>query len=338
MPRFTLVFCWSYLLLVSALLASTFLLGDRWWFATFVLFGPRWVSAVPLILLFPSAVVWNWRALLPLGLVFIVVCGPLMGLCLKGEQPRGGGMETLRVLSCNINAGMFDASALVAAVLGNGVDVVALQECPRELWLELPPGWQMLREGNLALLSRHRISPGQSLQALHPPHRWPRTTLLSCVIHTPLGVVNFCTVHLPSPRYGLLTVLDRKTVLSPARLPMLRAETSYRRRCSEDVRRVVASLPQPVIVAGDFNMPVESTIYRRDWGELHNAFSSSGSGYGWTERVSVRGIPIKVRIDHILTDGGFTARSCATGRDVGSDHLPLMADITRVPEGRKAMP
>ena len=52
----------------------------------------------------------------------------------------------------------------------------------------------------------------------------------------------------------------------------------------------------PFLVVGDFNAPVESVIYRRYWGDLRNAFSYAGFGFGSTR---LNGW-IRVRIDHIL--------------------------------------
>ena len=112
-----------------------------------------------------------------------------------------------------------------------------------------------------------------------------------------------------------------------AKTGLLIKETENRQRVSQEVQRVIASQSLPLIIAGDFNMPVESTIYRRLWSVYANAFSKTGNGYGWSERASVRGIPIAVRIDHVLTGKGLTPLLCEVGPDIGSDHLPLIADI-----------
>jgi hypothetical protein len=48
--------------------------GDRWWTASMLLFGPRWLLSLPLFLLVPAAAVFNRRLLLPL-----VTCIP--GYC-----------------------------------------------------------------------------------------------------------------------------------------------------------------------------------------------------------------------------------------------------------------
>jgi endonuclease/exonuclease/phosphatase (EEP) superfamily protein YafD len=115
-----------------------------------------------------------------------------------------------------------------------------------------------------------------------------------------------------------------------SRRGLLESEMAQRSQASQDVQRWVSSLSLPVIVAGDFNMPVESSIYRRDWRGFSNAFSKVGIGYGWTERSTVKGIEVGVRVDHVLTGAGLVPCACEAGPDVGSDHLPLLAAICRV--------
>ena len=95
-----------------------------------------------------------------------------------------------------------------------------------------------------------------------------------------------------------------------AKTDLLIKETENRKRVSQEVQRVIATQALPLIIAGDFNMPVESTIYRRLWGAYVNAFSITGYGYGWSEKAPVRGIPIAVRIDHVLTGKGQTQFLC----------------------------
>lgn len=143
----------------------------------------------------------------------------------------------------------------------------------------------------------------------------------------PAGDVDFCCVHLPSPRYGLAQVLDRRTLLSPSRSGLIDEEEDERRRQSEEAAEVVAAISAPVILAGDFNLPTDSTIYRRSWSQYRNAFSMSGFGFGQTMRPEVRGWQFGIRIDHILTGPDWRPRRCWVGPDVGSDHLPLIADL-----------
>jgi len=72
-------------------------------------------------------------------------------------------------------------------------------------------------------------------------------------------------------------------------------------------------------------LPVESTIYRANWGSCRNAFSSVGHGFGWT-----RVLPhFSLRIDHVLSCGGWRPLHAMVGPDLGSDHLPLIVDLAR---------
>lgn len=326
---------WGYLLSAVAGWLILFMGGDRWWPATMVLFGPRWPALVPLVVLVPLSL-WRCRPmLLPLILGGMVVAGPFMGACLPWcHGGRESARAALRVLTCNLQAGDFNRQRLAELVRDSRTDIVALQECPRELGLNLPPGWSLVQEGGLAVASRFPLRRVGSFQTLHPPHTWPRTSMLQCLVLIPGRALKFCTVHLPSPRYGLQTVLDRHTVLSPARKGLLISETANRLQAARDVARLIASLSPPVVVAGDFNMPVESTIYREYWQGLANAFSQTGCGYGWTVGSTVGGIPVGVRVDHILSSKELAPLASETGPDIDSDHLPLLADISLPPVSR----
>lgn len=318
---------WGYLVFVVALWLIMFLGGDRWWHATLILFGPRWFAALPLVVLIPLVVCKNARLLFPLLIAAAVVFGPFMGLCLPGFNARPMSGSVLRVLTCNIQGSSYNTQKLSSLIRDSRADIVALQECPRNPGIEVPVGWQSVSEGGLMILSRYPLKPGIIKQSFHPPHKWPRTSLLHSVVKAPSGDLNFCTVHLPSPRFGLQAVLDRRTFLSPSRRGLLRSESSHRLSTADEVSRALAALTGPVLVAGDFNMPVDSNIYRDTWGNYTNAFSAAGSGYGWTVWGGPRRFDFGARIDHVLVGAGFDVLLCETGPDIGSDHVPLIADI-----------
>jgi endonuclease/exonuclease/phosphatase family metal-dependent hydrolase len=250
-----------------------------------------------------------------------------MGICLSATKDKGMPGPVFRVLTCNIQTGEYNAAALSTLIRECGADIVALQECTPELRIDLPKGWQTVQDGELAILSRYPLQKSVVQQVIHPPHQWPRTTLLQCIVTLPQGKLAFNTLHLPSPRYGLQTVLDRTTIFSLSRKKLLIEETAHRRRVSQGMQQAVSLSSLPVIVAGDFNMPADSTIYREVWGRYLNAFSEKGTGYGRTAFESIRGIKVSARVDHILAGNGLGIRTCETGPDVGSDHIPLIADI-----------
>jgi endonuclease/exonuclease/phosphatase (EEP) superfamily protein YafD len=80
------------------------------------------------------------------------------------------------------------------------------------------------------------------------------------------------------------------------------------------------------VIAGDFNMPTDSDIYQLYWSSYTNAFSAAGLGFGYTKFTRWHGI----RIDHILAGPGWRCRRSWVGPDVGSDHRPVLAELTWV--------
>ena len=74
---------------------------------------------------------------------------------------------------------------------------------------------------------------------------------------------------------------------------------------------------------GDFNLPVESAIYRRSWGSFHNALSETGLGLVPTKHTRWHG----VRIDHVLAGPGWQAIRAWVGPGLGGDHRPVIADL-----------
>ena len=306
--------------------------GDYWWPATLLLFAPRWLWLLPLFVLIPFAMWKNRHMLLPLAAAMLIIIGPLMGFTFSvSKDTLPSSVKTLRIVTCNLQNGKFDHNAMDAFIREIQPEIVALQELPSNVIIKSLVGWQHMFEGDLHIFSRYPIVPGDYKKAFVPMHKWPRTCFLYSTVKTPSGDLTFCTVHLPSPRYGLQTVLDKSTLISLKRKKLLIDETEYRRQKSQEISAIVEHLPSPKVIAGDFNMPVESTIYRKYWSGYQNAFSELGTGYGWTERASVRGIPVRFRIDHILVDKELKPMFCRTGPGVGSDHLPVIADIVFQP-------
>ncbi len=154
---------WFYvsLLLVAWLLLATG--GDRWWFSTLILFGPRWLCVLPLVLLVPMAAIWRRGLLWPLALAAILAVGPIMGLCLPWARlgvPKG---PALRVLTCNLKGHCHDNPALNELIRTAAPDIVALQGCWSDVRVAWPAGWQVCQEGETLIASRYRLSPLQGL-------------------------------------------------------------------------------------------------------------------------------------------------------------------------------
>jgi endonuclease/exonuclease/phosphatase (EEP) superfamily protein YafD len=74
---------------------------------------------------------------------------------------------------------------------------------------------------------------------------------------------------------------------------------------------------------GDFNLPVESAIYRANWAGFTNAFSQQGLGFGYTKHTRWHGI----RIDHVLARSGWDIERAWVGPSAGGDHLPVIVEL-----------
>jgi hypothetical protein len=71
--------------------------GDRWWPATLLLFGPRWLCGLPLLALVPLAVWVRRRMILPLLAAAVLLVGPIMGLCIPWGRLCASSEPTIRL-------------------------------------------------------------------------------------------------------------------------------------------------------------------------------------------------------------------------------------------------
>ena len=326
--------CWLYLAGVLVVWLLIRQAGDRWWLATVMLFGPRWVWLFPLFVLVPIGLIrrQRCRTLVPLGLAAaVVVFGPMRFSIPWPAWSSPASAATVRVLSCNVKGNSGGHAALYSLIVKIQPDVVLLQECPdwdtKALERLFPGDWSVERAGNLLVATRFRIVESQEHRRSQPPSGGRTVNGLFCRIESPQGRLGVCSVHLRTPREGLYTVLDRRTGLSPGRSGAVKDEIELRRIESQDLSAWIRGMDDPTVVAGDFNMPVESAIYRAYWSDWGNAFDQAGWGFGTTKITRVRGIRYGLRIDHILLDPSFRARRAIVTHPIGSDHLPVMAEF-----------
>lgn len=326
------VTAWGVWLQVLVMLAVALVLhfgGDRWWFATLMLFGPRWIYGLPLVLLVPLAGIVRRRLLWPLGFSLVVLVGPVMGYCVPWSTFVGSDEPVIRVVTWNVRNNCVNNETLAALIDGIEPDIVALQECQTDLQLDWPAGWHVRRQGRLVTGSLYPISSTDFSQRRWPANTWPFENALRCVIQTPSRRIEFVNVHLRTPRQGLEEVLNRRTFIDPSKRTSVTNEIEYRRLECEDLVGWIAESSDPVIIAGDFNMPADSSIYRQFWSKYANAFSVAGRGFGYTKSTAILGWRYGSRIDHILTGPDWRPCACWLGPDLGSDHLPLIADLGR---------
>jgi endonuclease/exonuclease/phosphatase (EEP) superfamily protein YafD len=314
---------WIVVLKAAGLALTYRLAGDTTWWGTALLYAGRWPWLALPLLLVPFALLWRRSMLLPIGIALLLVLGPVMGgaLSLRSLVTQPIATPLLRVLTFNVEGGRLVAFSIDALLREVQADLVGFQECGATFRQELLKlrEWAVVDTSgaSLCFLSRY---PLDTAVVVMPAKAFRdaggAASAARYVVRTPGGSVAVFNVHLETPRHGVEFLFS-----DPERAPAeIEGNTLLRQTESRVVRRWADSTSGPRIVMGDFNLPAESAIFREFWGDLEDAWSGGGNGFGFTKDNGW----IRVRIDHILASEDLTVVEAKVLRDVGSDHLPLL--------------
>jgi endonuclease/exonuclease/phosphatase (EEP) superfamily protein YafD len=323
----TIAGVWSYVALVVVLFLLLWLAADRWWLATLALFGPLTLILFPLLLLFPAAFFQQRILLLPLAVAALLLVFGVLDFRLHWNPAFRKSDKSLRVLTLNVGPPDLDAATCRMLIEKYQPDVIVLQEKDSADAFKGLQGWNTLQREHLAVVSHFPLREVGFTQRDNPPAHWTQVNALAADMETPQGTIRVCTVHLRTPRNGISEVLSRRTIIAPWRSAALEAEIDIRDQECRNVSGWLRSMPSTDFIAGDFNMPVGSHIYRRYWSIYDNAFSLAGFGFGLSKVSRVAGIRFGSRIDHILFSDRWQVINCRVGADMGSDHRPVIADL-----------
>jgi vancomycin resistance protein VanJ len=311
----------GYAAIVTCFWLAVDLLADRVLPATLAAFGPRWLAALPLLPLALIVVAMSGRERRRLlGLLALTGLVLIFGFMdFRVGLERAAGTSVLRIMTHNLGEGRVTATALDRLMRAERVDIAALQECPFYDYDMARLGWRFYYGGDLCLASRY---PFTVLDVRDPDTAWQSGDQQAnrYEIETPIGHFQLLNVHLGTIRGGLETLL----VEGWRGLPQFAVNREAAALASRAARERARRGSEPIVVTGDFNLPVESAIYRNNWGDLRNAFSSCGRGFGYTKFTRLFGI----RIDHVLMSEQWR---CADARVLstryGGDHAPLVVDL-----------
>lgn len=318
--RFVAAAVLVYAASIFALWLWMYLEGDRSWLATMFLFGPRFLCALPLPVLALAALVWQRRLLWIVAVTTVMILGPILGF--HAHFP-GTGPGELRVLTCNVAQRAYSDVELADLIDRERPDIVALQEVvvppPEIVW---PRGWHVVHRDELLVASRYPVAMED---AMFRPSVPGKLVVIRYKISAPGRDVQLFNLHLMTPRWGFEAVLDREKGLDLSEVPRVDAMLWLRAAEQEEVSQWINTFEDPKIIVGDFNTPVESTIFRRCWSGYKNSFSAAGFGLGFTKITAKRGWSYGARIDHVLYTAPWRCLRAAVGPDIGSDHRPLIA-------------
>jgi endonuclease/exonuclease/phosphatase family metal-dependent hydrolase len=263
------------------------------------------------------------RAALPGLAGAAIVAFGLLGFRLGLGRWVAGAGPTVRVLESNAGGGA-SVAELIRQIRDSRADIVVVAECGGALFdaLKAIPGFDARSNGYLCLGTRFTIRTWENRDPTKIWQEGGSGAIVRAILDGPTGPLRLGLVHLETPRNALSEFLDLSEI--PKLGALTRDNLRQRQEESQDARAWVAPDDSlPTIVAGDFNLPVESAIYRENWGNLRNAFSRAGLGTGYTKHTRLWG----VRIDHILTSGDIGSRRCVVGDDIHGDHRPVIADL-----------
>jgi endonuclease/exonuclease/phosphatase (EEP) superfamily protein YafD len=330
---------WFYAALVAVAWLALRFVGEGWWLTTLALYMPR------VVLLAPAAALALLHALGgPRRLVLLqagtagMVLFPVMGLKLAGPNAATPGAPQLRVLSFNVDSGRNSVPDIVAEILGARADVVLLQESAKRVDDAVAAaltGFATRTSGQFFFASRYPIAdvyepPKVKFRGVQRSPRFVRAT-----IETPLGRLDVYNVHLISPRDPLEDVRGEGFIVGLRSGAVFRVDrrviagnAELRRSQAELVASFAAASPNPVIIAGDTNLPDPSRILAETLGRWQDGFAAAGRGFGYTFPVGRRFA--WMRIDRILAGPELRFLGFEVGAGRGSDHHCVWAEVERL--------
>ena len=326
-PSFLLILATLlYVLPLLVVLGGNMAGPEDWWLTAFNLYLPQWLWLTPLALLLPWYVLRArlWICI-PLALCALVLF-PVMGLSIHpgGSVPALGNSIHLRVMTYNIKWAKTDVQAIIHDIETNKPDLLLMQDAgagtlDRELGTYLK-GW------NVAAIDQYIIASHLPLTV--PDIRWisypdQSHRVMRAILNVNGADVAVYSCHLESPRFGLSGMRHPR-----AGLAQWEANVALRVRESKRLSEYVRAEALPVLLGGDLNAPVQSVVCKNLFeAGMEDAFSTAGSGFGYTYGTTTKVGRPYVRIDHVMTGPNWQTRACWVGNAIGSDHCPVFADV-----------
>lgn len=225
--------------------------------------------------------------------------------------------RSLRITTFNTLGGTADPERLMAFLVEEQPDILVLQEYSARL------------DDRLALDAMFAYRSDSDQAGVPSVVLFSRIPIVDVTIVPPLGSVRgqgvtrvvldqngteiiAYAVHATTPRRGERDWQERNAILGSL---------------AESI--IADPEGQPVIVAGDFNTPPWSPYYRRLTNDAR-LVDTSGAFLPPATRIVERGwLPdlFGAPVDHILVSEGAGWQPNRVGPDLGSDHLPVTADL-----------
>ncbi len=304
----------------------------RAWWAELARYVPYPAYLLPAVgaLALSLCLSWRWRivALAVLGLVLV----PIMGLQVNGGE---AGTGRVRLMTYNIKAyRAAERAGGIAAIAWelalHDADIIVMQDAGYLVHL-----LETRSKEALGMLGERQFeTSGQYIIASRFPMRkctqgdlsflGERHHYFRCIVNAKGVEIDLFTAHLLSPREGLNATRHERL----QGVDEWQENVAARMMQSRSLASAVAANGRPVILAGDLNAPEHSPVLRQLLATgLRDAFSTAGTGYGYTHGHSLRPHISFNRIDHILVSPNIGVADSFIGGKEASEHRPVIADL-----------
>ncbi|MEG4204305.1 endonuclease/exonuclease/phosphatase family protein [Microcoleus sp. Pol7_A1] len=216
--------------------------------------------------------------------------------------------QNLRILHSNVLTNNRRYSEVISLVKAEQPDIA--------VFVEVNPSWAK----ELAVLSE--IFPYSC--------RYQESERFGSAIYSKLPLNNPSVKAFSKQRKSLLADVQFQgkiisLILAHPTVPIKQHSFIDRNQQLTGIGEYAAQVKNPLIVVGDFNTTMWSPFYKNmvKTGNLRNARSGFGILPTWPTFMPLAYIPI----DHFLVSQEIGVLKIRTGRNVGSDHLPLITDL-----------
>jgi endonuclease/exonuclease/phosphatase (EEP) superfamily protein YafD len=338
----------SFIRCLSALVAGLYALAmviyfvlrftvgdDFWWLSLLNSFAC--LLFLPLILLFPLAILLKQRAALFQLLPFVVLGSVWLGLQYLPKTHTAVSGRMLKIVTFNVWGDNPRLDEVQAWLRETNADVVMLQEIPERYAegglsvLEDVYPYQFVQDTDVrswgnAVLSRLPFIQTENFDLEGdgtPSHQ-------RIVINAGDQTMALYNIHL------LMPICDRPHFYLPIDNPVLHVALHYDDGSrNQQLGRLLTTIETekfPFVVAGDFNTSSQSVIYNTLADQMQDSFGEAGVGLGGSWPVAVNGelpefLPALFRVDYIWHSDHFQAVEANIGPKLGSDHLPVTATL-----------
>ena len=286
----------------------------------FILFIPRWFVFCPLFCSLLLCIPLKKYHIIAISVLTLLLLTFYISFHIPFPSSNNASLKSqIRVMSLNLNGSAFDAKKLNLQIKYNQPDVMVFQEAPpQKLKNSLSNDWLLNCQKSLCVASKEK-SEMIDFRTRRMFDGWGTFAALFKVkiADNPIYILN---MHLETPRKAYETLQYGKFNIK------LMKNIYGQRYLEASLSKSLIVNNQPLIIAGDFNMPSDSFIYQETFREFKNAFNEKGFGLGSTKQSKL----IRTKIDHILVNKKFDVVNAWVDINIGSDHRPIFSDISLI--------